>query len=65
MAKEKTFSEYTDKNKYIYKWLSDEPQAADETRSFEIDLDKRLDAILTALHKVEESNVIRLKSRKK
>ena len=65
MAKEKTFNEYTDKSKYIYRWLSEETGTGGEARSFEIDLDKRLDAILTALQKVEESNVIRLKSRKK
>lgn len=64
MAKEKTISEYTDKNKYIYRWLTDGPGEATGIKSFEIDLDKRLDSILTALHKVE-SNVIRLKSRKK
>lgn len=65
MAKEKTISEYTDKNKYIHKWLSEGPGKVSGPKSFEIDLDKRLDTILTALHKVEESNVIRLKSRKK
>ncbi|MBI5588592.1 MAG: hypothetical protein HY889_09550 [Deltaproteobacteria bacterium] len=65
MAKEKTFSEYTDTNQYLYRWLAEKPPEKKSDRSFEIDLDKRLDTILTALHKAEESNVIRLKQRKK
>jgi len=64
MAKEKTISEYTDKNKYIYRWLAEEPGVVTGPRSFEIDHDKRLDMILSALHKVEQSNVIRLKRKK-
>lgn len=65
MPKDKTISEYTDKNKYVLKWLSADSGQMRSASSFEIDFDKRLDTILKALHKVEQANVIRLKPRKK
>ena len=65
MAKDKTISEYTDKNKYVLKWLSAEPEQMRSAVSFEIDFDRRLDTILNALQKAEHANVIRLKPRKK
>lgn len=52
-----------DRDNYLFKWLSAGPSQLRSAKSPEIDFDKRLEALLGALHKEDNKNVLRLKPR--
>lgn len=64
MARDKTIREFNDKNSYVLNWLTAGPSQQRSNKSLEFDMDKRLDAILTALLK-ENINILPFKPREK
>lgn len=55
----------SDKSNYILNWLTASPAQLRSSISIDLDLNKRLEAVLESLHKEKEGTVLPFKPRKK